>query len=136
MLVAGLAAVVLLVGGGGAYWKFGASAPAAAPAEPPAVVDLEPFVVNLADTDGKRFLRVSLTLVVEGEQHAKAFEEDAVARAMVRSAILERLTQLSSDTLVTPGGKAALKKVITEIVGHHAAHLKISDVVFSEFIVQ
>jgi flagellar FliL protein len=136
-LIAGAAIVVLLIGGGGAYWKFSAGGPAEPPPpEPPVLVQLESFVVNLADPGGARFLRLSLSLLVEGEHSAKEFEEDPVARARVRSAILEQLAQLSAETLVTPAGKTTLKQSISEIAGHQAEHLKISDVVFSEFIVQ
>jgi flagellar protein FliL len=136
--------VFLLAGGGaGAYWTF-ASKPATAaeaevdeePAAPPAIVGLDPFVVNLADEGGGRYLRVTLGLVVNGEEHAKEFTEDAVARMRVRSSILEMLAQQTADHLTTTEGKAELKKAIAERASNGAAHLEVSDVLFSEFIVQ
>jgi flagellar basal body-associated protein FliL len=57
-------------------------------------------------------------------------------KAKIRSAILERLAQETSDQLVTPEGKAALKKVIAEEAAHAAHELKVTDVLFSEFVVQ
>jgi flagellar basal body-associated protein FliL len=54
----------------------------------------------------------------------------------VRSAILELLAQKESAELVTPDGKAGLKKEIGEAVEHSAHELKVEDVLFSEFIVQ
>ena len=137
-LVVAAGALVVLAGGGGAYWKF-AAAPAAqaeAPAEPPAHLILDPFVVNLADEGGGRFLRLTVGIVVEGETHATEFSEDAVTRMRVRSAILERLSQQTSDVLLTPEGKAELKATIAELVAHDAHGLKVVDVLFSEFIVQ
>jgi flagellar FliL protein len=95
-----VAALVVLGGGGGAYWKFFAAAPTEAaaeeskePAEPPAMVSFDPFVVNLSDPGSPRFLRVTLALVVDGEAHAKEFEENTVVRMKVRSALLEMLSQ-------------------------------------------
>jgi flagellar protein FliL len=143
-----IAAIVVLLGGGGggAYWWFVARPAAAAagtetadaehPAEKPGIVPLEAFVVNLADPGGARYLRVTLSLLVEGEEPAKELEEDAVVKMQVRSGILELLALQTADSLTTAEGKAALKKAIAEKASHSAEHLKISDVLFSEFIVQ
>ena len=138
--------VVLAGAGGGAYWFLfrGAEAQAAeagAEAEPEAeevptgIVPFEPFVVNLADPGVSRFLRVSLTLVAD-EEHAAELEHDEVALMRVRSAILELLSQKQSGQLVTPDGKAELKKSIAEAAAHAAHDLKVLDVLFTEFIVQ
>src|SRR5688500_12058847 len=87
-----IVALVVLCGGGGACWQFLASAPRDAPrqehtdpAEPPAIVPFDPFVANLSDPGTPRFLRVTLPLVVDGEAHAKEFEENTVVRMKVRS---------------------------------------------------
>jgi flagellar protein FliL len=136
---------VLLGGGGGAYyWMFarGGEAPAAeaeaAPVheeEPGVAVPLEPFVVNLADPGGTRFLRVNLSLIVD-EEHALEFEENPTVMARVRSAVLELLAQQTADPLITPDGKNALKKAIAEGAAHAVEGMHVSDVLFSEFVVQ
>ena len=142
-----LVVVLLLLagGGGGAYWflfRGNGEAEAAEAEEPPppppatGIVPLEPFVVNLADPSGTRFLRVSMSLVVADEAIAKEIEEEKVVHARLRSAILELLAQKQSTELVTPEGKAELKKAIAEGVAHAAHELKVEDVLFSEFIVQ
>ena len=147
-LVIILVVVLLLLagGGGGAYWFLfrGNGAAEAAEAEPepepapPAtgIVPLAPFVVNLADPSGTRFLRVTMSLVVADETVAKEIEEEKVVHARLRSAILELLAQKQSTELVTPEGKAELKKAIAEGATHAAHELKVEDVLFSEFIVQ
>ena len=145
-MLGAVAVIVLLGGGGGAYyWMYarGGDAPPAegaeaapAPEEEPGVaVPLEPFVVNLADPGGSRFLRVNLSLVVD-EAHALEFEENPTVMARVRSAILELLAQQTADPLITPDGKTALKQAIAEGAGHAVEGLHISDVLFSEFVVQ
>ena len=60
--------------------RAGQARPAAeAEAAPkPGVVDMEPFVVNLADESGKRFLRVNMKLLTWDEEQAAELKEDAV----------------------------------------------------------
>ena len=142
-LIAGVALVAILGGGGAAYWMFFANAPAAEAAEPVeeetgpgAAVALEPFVVNLADAAGTRYLRVSLSLVVADEVHAAEIGESDVTKARIRSAILELLAVQTADRLITPDGKAELKKTIAEAASHAVEELHVSDVLFSEFVVQ
>ena len=136
---------VLLAGGGaGAYWMYSkraAQAGGEAPAKeekPPksGVVDMEPFVVNLADESGKRFLRVNLKLLTWDEEQAAEMKEDAVINAKVRAAILELLSLQYAAPLVTPEGKEELKKAIAERVTETSEELKVTDVLFVEFVVQ
>jgi flagellar FliL protein len=136
-----LVAVLALGGlGGGGYWwwRHGQAAAAHAPkAEPEggAVLALEPFLVNLADRNASRFLRVTVKLVVDDEHAAHAFEKDALQQSRARSAVLEHLTTLESATLVTPEGKTELKKQIAERASA-VLHLEIRDVLFTDFVVQ
>jgi len=139
-----IAVFVLGGGGGGAYWYFVAR-PAAAGTEvaveppkpePTGLVVLAPFVVNLADPGGSRFLRVSLNLVVATEEEAKELEESAVVISRLRSSLIELLAQQMSEMLVTPDGKAALKNAIKEHVAHAVHETEVADVLFTEFVVQ
>ena len=141
-----LAVVFVLLAGGGAggYWMYskrGAESGEAPVKEvkPPksGVVDMEPFVVNLADESGKRFLRVNMKLLTWDEEQATEMKEDAVTNARVRSAILELLSLQYAAPLVTPEGKEELKKAIAERVTETAGEeLKVTDVLFVEFVVQ
>lgn len=163
-LIIGGVVVLLAAAGGGAWWFLrgtpaeakeakaghgdegdedaghgedgeGESAPAED--EPQGVVALDPFVVNLADQDATRFLRLTLKLLI-AEEHAKEVEENEVAKARVRSAVLEFLAQKNADELVTPEGKVALKKEIATRARKAMAikGMHITDVLFSEFVVQ
>ena len=150
-LIAGAAVLLLAGAGGGGYWWWSHRAPAdpkaaeaAAAAEKlephtpedAGIVGFEPFVANLADEGGTRFLRASLKLVVAGADTAKEVEENAVERAQLQSAILEILTVHTAEQLVTPEGKAALKKEILEKTGHVLHSARVTDVLFTEFVVQ
>jgi flagellar protein FliL len=144
--------LVLAGGGGAGAWWWMHRAQAAAPADAhggekkpdeaaedateQGVLALEPFLVNLADPDAPRFLRATLSLAIAGSDDAEHLAEDAVAKARVRSAVLELLTTQKSADLVTPEGKAALKKSILAQAGKILTEAKVVDVLFSEFVVQ
>jgi flagellar FliL protein len=145
VLILALAFVLLGGGGAGAYWYFaqhaaqeGGEASAAEPdaAPEPGLVELDPFVVNLADPGGQRYVRVSMRLLTHDEEQALEIKENAVARAKLRAALLELLSMQTADGLVTPDGKNALKQLIAERASHAVHELKVTDVLFVEFIVQ
>jgi len=137
------AIAVILLGAGGAWWYLKA-APKTADAATDADADMskhglvafDPFLVNLADAGGGRFLKTTIQVVVPDENAAEHFKEKPVLVMQARSAILELLTQQTADVLVTPDGKKALKEQIKEKVGAALGHVKVIDVLFSEFVVQ
>lgn len=147
-LVLIIAIVVVLLGGGGGAWFFmrgGAEAQAAEEEKEEkedkvklserGLVQLEPFIVNLADDGGKRFLRASIQLVVEDEAEALEFEEKPVLTMGARSAIVDTLTGEYSEDLATPEGKNELREMLKEHVSE-ALKIEIVDVLFSDFVIQ
>ena len=131
--------VVLLLAGGGGWYFFLRAKPVAAKAvvaKAEGVVQFEPFVVNLADAGGARFLRVTLQLAVPTEADATKVQDGAVLFKRLRSALLELLAQQTSEALVTDAGKQALKKAILERASKVLGEIHVSDVFFSEFVVQ
>lgn len=136
-----VALVMVLGGGGAAWWMLGGSTTEAAESAEPAleargVFAFEPFLVNLADDGGQRFLKATITVVVETAEQATKIEESPVIVAHVRSAIIEVLTVQKAPALVTPEGKAALKQAIRERTSPLVPGQKVLDVLFSEFVVQ
>jgi flagellar FliL protein len=158
--------LVLAGGGAGGWWWWSHRAAAAAAAEgeegdgagtsagspskkvspeETAAIPLEPFLVNLADKDASRFLRVSLQLVVDNKEFGEAMtakgghggaDAHAVVKAKLRSAVLELLTTQTSEHLVTPEGKAELKKKIAEHASEVLEETEVVDVLFTDFVVQ
>jgi flagellar FliL protein len=138
--------VVLLLGGGGgaAYWVYG-RAPAVegeeekAAHEEPAhhrIISFEPFVVNLADTDARRFLRINVRLVVADEEGGEHAKDSEVTLVRLRSEILDELTKQTADAITTPDGKAALKTAISARAAEILKPMEVADVLFSDFVVQ
>lgn len=163
-IIIAVAAVAVLGGGGGWYYlhqKAAAAAAAAAeaeaepeggeaakptkakpkkkkpevPLEERGLVPFEPFLVNLADEGGNRFLKVTVQVIVENEEEAKKIEEKKVLAMNARSAVLELLTEQFADHLITSDGKKELKEGIKERVSE-ALEQEVVDVLFSEFVVQ
>ena len=58
------------------------------------------------------------------------------AQVRLRSAIIDILTERTSDELVTPDGKKALKTAIEERATSLLEPAELSDVLFSDFVVQ
>jgi flagellar FliL protein len=142
-IIAGVAVVLLGGGGAAAYWVYGRGEPSAEDAsvehetpEAHHIVSFEPFVVNLADRDARRFLRISVRLVVAGEEEGAHGDDNEVTLVRLRSEILDQLTQQTADTIVTAEGKAALKKAIAARAAAILEPMEVADVLFSDFVVQ
>jgi flagellar FliL protein len=146
VIVFAVVGVLLLGGGAGAYWmnRRGAApveagaAPSAATAASEAargVLSFDPFLVNLTDGGGTRFLRLNVRLLVDAEV-AERVSKNEVTMARTRSAILELLSEQSSEPLITAAGKAELKKAILERADSVLVPAKVADVLFSDFVVQ
>ena len=147
-----LGVVLVLLGGGGAAAYFTLRAPKddAAPGEkakadadahkkkPEAngIVNFEPFVVNLADTGGRRFLRINVRLLVPELEEAEKIQKSEVVLMRLRSAILELLTAQTSEQVVSLEGKETLKVAIAARVKPILEPMEVSDVLFSDFVVQ
>ena len=100
------------------------------------LLPLDTFTVNLADTEATRFLRTNVQLVLAVEEDVlKELEHEKVPIVRARAAVLELLAEQKSDVINTPEGKEALKKAISARAGK-ALHHKVSDVLFSDFVIQ
>jgi flagellar FliL protein len=128
--------VALGVGGGWYAMRRPASAMKSEASASRGLVTFEPFVVNLADPGGSRFIRITLSVVVDDEKVASKITDTPVSLKEARSAILELLSEQNSAGLVTPEGKQALKKAIIERVSKIFVDAKVTDVYFAEFVVQ
>ena len=145
LVIIGVATVAILGGGGYAAWHFlkppaeGApGAEKAAKVEKPAtgIVTFEPFVANLADAGGRRYARVSVRVIVGNEAEAKEIQENAVTLTRLRASILELLSTQTAEHIVTPDGRAELRKAIAAEADGIVKPLKVSDVLFADFVVQ
>ena len=104
--------------------------------EPPAVSilwTLEPFIVNLADNGGDRYLKVAMQF----EVHDPALlHELDMAKPRIRDTVLDLLSSKSQMDLVDSVGKQRLREEIIERVNDAITTGKISRVYFTEFVIQ
>ncbi len=103
-----------------------------------AVMHLEPFVVNLADTEDNRFLRVGIDLGLGKPLPAKEGKggEGDVPVARIRDCILAVLTTWHSDALLAPEGKDKLKDELIHALRDRVPELGAKEVYFTDFLVQ
>jgi flagellar FliL protein len=142
-LIIGVA--VLALAGGGYYYKTQAAHAEGAEAEHEekavspkerGLVAFDPFVANLADEGGRRFVRVTVQLVVGTAEQAAEMTETPVLAMQARAIILELLGMQLADTVVTPEGKVALRQAIAERIAEVLHEIEVVDVLFSDFVVQ
>ncbi|MDA8383602.1 MAG: flagellar basal body-associated protein FliL [Betaproteobacteria bacterium] len=133
--------VLLLLGGGGAAaWYFlfyhpGAK-PQAAKAAPPVFQRLDTFTTNLAGPEA-HYLQADITL-----QIADAKVGDGISTRMpeVRNAILQIMRSKRASDLATPNGTKQLadqiKGAVNQILGAHGPSQGVTDVLFTNFVIQ
>ncbi|PTN32013.1 flagellar basal body-associated protein FliL [Desulfonatronum sp. SC1] len=146
-----LLVLLLLAGGGGAaYWFL--MGPGAASEEDalglegdqadrqkpkaefvPEIVTLEPFVVNLADPLGRRFLRMTLDVEVLNRAVIADVQRN---NSRIRDAVILLLAGKSFADLASMEGKITLKNQIVERLNQIVGGGRVTNVYFTEFVVQ
>jgi len=94
---------------------------------------LETFVLNLADSDQRAYLRVGIDLGLD--QDAKHAQE-VVPIAEVRDTILSTLGEAKLEDLMTSPGKAKLKENVLHALQQRVPDLRANEVYFTEFLIQ
>lgn len=140
-------ALAVLGGGGGTVWflmggeEKGKKSNHAEPVEEAdshideigPVVDLEPFVLNLADREQLRYLKVSIKLQLDRPKDQTDFD---VRLPAIRDALLVLLTSKESRALRTVEGKMLVRDEIGGRVNTIMKQGKITNVFFTDFIIQ
>lgn len=145
-----LVVVILLLGGGGGgfyLWKVKARAKQASSnekakpgektagtsdeAEVSEIIELQPFIVNLADKNDARYLRMTISLGVSGEEKA-----GPLFTTKVRNAILSVVTTKTSDEVLTVEGKIELRKEILEVARKAVDKPQVHAIYITDFIIQ
>lgn len=139
--------ILLLLGGGGyfAYTKFFASSDDTATSEEQAgkqadkgpqdakLVTLPTFLVNLADPLGRRYLKLTMDVEVEGEKTVEKLNENM---AKVRDAVILLLSSKTYADLSTLENKQLLKMEIVNQLNLILETSNILRVYFTEMVIQ
>jgi len=94
---------------------------------------LEPFLVNLADRESRRYLKLKVELEVDNEGAAKDLEKSL---PRIRDALILLLSSKTYLDLSSYEGKQQLKLDIKKRVTALPGGGKVSDVFFTEFVAQ
>ncbi|MGV8074046.1 MAG: flagellar basal body-associated protein FliL [Syntrophobacteraceae bacterium] len=113
--------------------KPGASEAPKAEAEKRVVFDWEPFLVNLADPGGRRYLKLSMKMELTseaalGEMKARGFE--------LQDIMLILLSSKEFEDISSPAGKIGLKQEMISQTNKLLKLGQVKEVYFTDFIVQ
>jgi flagellar FliL protein len=144
-----LPALLLSLGGGGffamRYFKGAKPAEAAKPPEPArepgkhemkSTLNLDPFLVNLADAENPRFLKVTFRLGLSDAKLGEELSGDAVALAATRDTIISLLSSKTADQILTAEGKNRLREEVKTKVNAVLPKGKVGEVYIVDFVVQ
>lgn len=94
----------------------------------------EPFVVNLADTDSARYLKVKIELEIPSEEVAPEIEKRL---PQISDQIIMLLSSKTYEEVSTVAGKQALKQAMLASINKGLKKdCQLLNVYFSEFVVQ
>lgn len=100
---------------------------------PGAMFDLDPFIVNLADTPEVRYLKLTIKLDVDSEAVAS---ELSARIPQIRDAVLVLLSSKDVNAVRTTQGKFQLRDEITQRVNGLLKKPGVRSAYFTEFVVQ
>ena len=148
LLILIILAVAVLAGGGGAAWFMLGSGEEETHAkeekhekasddqhhdEPGPIVELDSFVLNLADREELRYLKMSIKLELDRPEEQTDFPAKVPA---IRDALLVLLSSKESHLLRTTNGKRRIREEILTRVNRVMKKGKISNVFFTDFVIQ
>jgi flagellar protein FliL len=145
-MIIGIIVGLLILGGGGyfAYINFFKEKPIeleetkeAAPVEKDVnlglMFPLDPFVVNLAGSEGKRFLKVTISLELSTPEVHLELKENI---QKITDSILVLLSSKAFEDVYSVQGKFKLKDEMTTRVNRFLVVGHVKDAYFTEFIIQ
>lgn len=100
------------------------------------VIELPPFIVNLADTDNARYLRMTVSLGVGGEEGGEEEKPDQLFMTRVRNAMLAVLAEKTSEEILSAEGKSKLRKELLKAAQAASEEPEVQAIYITDFIVQ
>ena len=151
-MILGVLVFILLAAGGGAavfflpeympeplnFFDHKPATGSGAQKNPPAeerghIYAMDPFIVNLADADQNRYLKIRISLESEKPEPN---EEVTKKLPLIKDTILTILSQKKSEELFPSPGKEKLKAEMLGSINPNLGELKLKAVYFTEFVIQ
>ncbi len=99
------------------------------------IVELPPFIVNLADTEQARYLRMSVSLGIDGAEE-ESEKPNPLFITRVRNTMLAVLSDKKSDEILSVEGKTKLRKELLEAAQAASEEPKVQAIYITDFIIQ
>jgi flagellar FliL protein len=146
-IIVGILALVIIGGGAFVALRYFSASGSSSPKENTAakaeksekeaqvgmMYSMEPFIVNLLDKGGKRYLKVKMELEVPGEKVSK---ELAIRKAQLRDTVLLLLTSKKFEDVNRLDGKFQLRNELIFRINQVLRTGKVQALYFTEFVVQ
>jgi flagellar FliL protein len=97
------------------------------------IVELEQFVVNLLSNDGRRYLKVKISLEVTSKGGLQEIENK---KALVRNSVIDLLSGKRFDEISTESGKVRLREELRNSINRYLMDTQIKSVFFTDFVIQ
>ncbi|GHV58929.1 hypothetical protein FACS1894103_1320 [Campylobacterota bacterium] len=136
MLIVVVLVVVLLLGSSGSSEQPERTSGSAAPgvsATLGTVVTLDQFIVNLLSNDGRRYLKVKISLELTNANTAPEVDNKA---PLIRDTIIQQLSSKRFDEISTESGKVRLREELKNSINRYLLDGQIKNVFFNDFVIQ
>ncbi len=97
------------------------------------VAPLDPFIVNLSDTAGKRYLKITIQLELSNELLSQELHNKM---PQIKDSVITVLSSKTSDDVLTIEGKFKLKEQILRRINKLLKTGVVKNVYFVEFVIQ
>jgi flagellar FliL protein len=136
IIIASVALAVVAAGTIAGFYLMTKAGPKKAVPEKPTVISIlpmDPFVVNIAETNGERYLKVVIQLEVSDPGVAPELEQ---LKPRIRDSILDLLTPKTYKDLMDLAGKQRLREDIAGRINNILQRGKVTKVYFTDFVIQ
>ena len=138
IIIGGVSLVIVAAAvGGGLYYFSGAETVKKKPQAPPPIIGtlwpMEPYIVNLRDNNGERYLKVVLQLEMSNPE---LVSELNLLKPKLRDSTLDLLTTRSYQELQEFSGKQKLREDIMIRLNSFLTSGKIVRIYFTDFVIQ
>lgn len=136
VIIASVALAVVASGAVAGFYFFTKMESKKPSIEKPVVLSIWPmdaFVINIADTNGERYLKIVIQLEVSGPDVIPELEQ---LKPRLRDSILDLLTPKTYKELMDLAGKQRLREDIAGRVNNILQRGKVTKVYFTDFVVQ
>jgi flagellar FliL protein len=136
ILIASIALAVVASGTIAGFYLIPKTDAKKSSAEKPVVLSIwpmDPFVINIAETNGERYLKIVIQLEVSDPGVGPELEQ---LKPRIRDSILDLLTPKTYKDLMDLAGKQRLREDIAGRINNVLQRGKVTKVYFTDFVIQ